>query len=179
LFQTIEEMAKDRGLSIKMWISFADAAPQNLNIIEKILGSSGLSIQPSGVRWSPLVVAATLNRTTEPVQTFTYPLNPPSGPNEIVQLARDVAIGLGTGIASAFIYDAFKSWIEPKNQKRISAKLGNLELSTSEVSVDEFRKLFKALHDVKEEADIRAKIVETGIKLTVIELPESHDKSKK
>jgi hypothetical protein len=86
-------------------------------------------------------------------------------------LARDIAVGLGTGLASAFLYDAFKSWINPNNGKKIKAKLGDTELSTSEVSVDEFRELYKALQDVKEEADIRAKILEAGIKIIAAEAP--------
>jgi len=64
--------------------------------------------------------------------------------------------------------------MEPKNHKRIKAKLGDLELSTSEVSVDEFRKLLKALKNVEKETDIRRKILETGIKITVVESPKTN-----
>jgi len=169
LFQTIESTAKDRGLSIKVWISFADTAPENLQHIERIVGPSGLSIQTSGVRWARLVAAPASHHAAGPLPTFPYPENPPSGPSELVQLARDVAVGLGTGVASAFIYDAFKSWLKPQNGKRITAKVGDLVLSTSEVSVDEFRKLLKALKNVQKESDIRTKILETGINITVVE----------
>jgi hypothetical protein len=174
LFQTIERTATDCGLSIKMWVSFADTAPENLQRIEKIVGPSGLSIQASGVRWARLVAAPASDRIVGPVPTFPYPENPPSGPSDLVQLARDVAIGLGTGVASAFLYDAFKSWLKPQNGKRITAKLGNLELSTSEVSVDEFRKLLKALKNVQKETDIRMKILEMGIKVIVVESPKTN-----
>ena len=174
LFQSIERMAKDRGLSLKLWISFADTAPENLNRIEKIVGPSGLSIQASGVRWTRLVAALASDRMTGPVPVFPYPEIPPSGPSELVKLASEVAISFGTSLAATFVYDAFKSWMEPKNHKRITAKLGNLELSTEEVSVDEFRKLLKALKNVEKETDIRKKILETGIKITIVESPKTN-----
>jgi GNAT superfamily N-acetyltransferase len=174
LFLAIERMAKDRGLPVKVWISFADTAPENLKLIEKIVGPSGLAIQASGMRWARLVAVPASDRTAGPVPTFPYPENPPSGPAELVRLARDVAVGLGTGVASAFLYDAFKSWIKPQSGKRITAKLGDLELSTSEVSVDEFRKLLKVLKNVKNESDIRMKILEMGIKVTIVELPRTN-----
>jgi GNAT superfamily N-acetyltransferase len=174
LFQTIERMAKDRGLSLKLWISFADTAPENLKRIERIIGPSGLGIQSSGVRWARLAAAPASDRIAGPIPTFSYPDNPPSGPSELVQLANEVAISFGTSLAANFIYDAFKSWMESNNHRRIKAKLGDLELSTEEVSVEEFRKLLKALEKVKEEADIRAKILETGIKITVVESPKTN-----
>jgi GNAT superfamily N-acetyltransferase len=174
LFQTIERMAKDRGLSLKLWISFADTALENLQRIEKIVGPWGLCIQASGVRWARLVAAPASDRTAGPVPTFPYPENPPSNPSELVKLASEVAINFGTSLAANFIYDAFKSWMEPKNHKRIKAKLGDLELSTSEVSVDEFRKLLRALKNLKKETDIRTKILETGIKITVVESPKTN-----
>lgn len=174
LFQTIEMMAKDLSLPARMWISFADTAPQNLKLIEKIVRPSGLTIQASGVLWARLVAAPAPDRMAGPVPVFSYPETPPSGPSELVKLASEVAINFGTSLAANFIYDAFKSWMEPKNHKRIKAKLGDLELSTSEVSVDEFRKLLKALKNVEKETDIRRKILETGIKITVVESPKTN-----
>jgi hypothetical protein len=85
-------------------------------------------------------------------------------------LAAEVAIGVGTGLVANFISEAFKSWIEPNSGKRITAKLGDMELSTSEISVEEFKTLLKALQSAKEEADIRAKILESGVKVTVVKL---------
>lgn len=167
LFQTIESMAKNRVLSIKVWISFADTAPENLKVIEKIVRPSGLSIQASGVRWAPLAALPESDRSSEVVPTFPYPENPPSGPSELVQLARDIAISLGTGFASSFLYDAFKSWVKPQNGKRIEVKLGDVEISTSEVSVDEFRKLLKAVNKAQKETDIRRALLEAGIKITL------------
>jgi GNAT superfamily N-acetyltransferase len=173
LFQTMETIAKNLGLPTKIWISFADTAPQNLSRINKVVGPSGLSVRASGVRWAPLLAASASDRVAGPLPTFSYPEKPPSVPSEVVQLARDILIGLGTGVASTFIYDAFRSWVDPNKGKRITAKLGDMELSTSEVSVDEFRKLLKALQKVKTEADIRAKILEAGIKITVVEQPKN------
>ncbi len=174
LFQTIERMAKDRGLSLKLWISFADTAPENLQRIEKIVGPSGLCIQASGVRWARLVAAPASDRIAGPVPTFSYPESPPSNPSELVKLASEVAISFGTSLAANFIYDAFKSWMEPKNQKRIKVKLGDLELTTAQLSVDEFRKLLKAVQKMKADDDIRTKILETGISITVTESPRTN-----
>jgi GNAT superfamily N-acetyltransferase len=168
MFETIGRMAKDCGVPLKMWISFADTAPENLKHIEKIVSPSGLSIQASGVRWARLVAIPPSDRTAGPIPTFPYPEIPPSGHNELVQLARDVAIGLGTGVASTFIAEALKSWLKPQSGERITAKVGGIELSTSAVSAEEFRKLLKALKNVQKETEIRTKILEAGIKITVV-----------
>jgi hypothetical protein len=48
-----------------------------------------------------------------------------------------------------------------------------VELSTSEVSTDEFIKLVKALQNAKAEADIRTRILEAGIKITIVEAPKN------
>jgi GNAT superfamily N-acetyltransferase len=171
LFRTMHKMAESRRLLVRMWISFADTAPQNLKVIEKTVGPVGLNIQASGVRWAPLVAAPIWGRRGA-AHTFPYPDKPPSSPSELVRLASEVFIGLGTGIASTFLYDAVKSWLDPKNGKRIRAKLGDLELETSEVSMDEFRKLLKELHDVKDEAQIRTKILEAGITIAIMNTRE-------
>jgi GNAT superfamily N-acetyltransferase len=168
LFRTMHKMAEDRCLSFRMWVSFADTAAQNLKLIEKIVRPVGLSVRASGVRWAPLVVAPVWGRSGAPTPTFPYPERPPSSPSALVRLASDVLIGLGTGVASAFLYDAIKSWLDPKNGKRIRAKLGDLELETSEIPGDEFLELFRELLDVKEEAEIRSKILEAGITITII-----------
>jgi GNAT superfamily N-acetyltransferase len=173
LFQTMETTAKKLGLSVRMWISFADTAPQNLNLVEKIVGPSGLAVQASGVQWAPLAAAVAADRPPGPIPSFPYPTKPPSVPSQLVLLARDIAVGIGTGFTSTFLYDAFKSWMNPDNGKRIKAKLGDMELSTSEVSTDEFIKLVKALQNAKAEADIRTRILEAGIKITIVEAPRN------
>jgi GNAT superfamily N-acetyltransferase len=172
LFRNVHKMAQSRGLSFRMWISFADRAPQNLEVVEKIVRPVGLSIRASGVRWAPLVAAPVWSRTTEPHQTFDYPEKPPSVPSDLLKLISDILVGLGTGIVSSFIYDALKSWLNPTNGKRIRAKLGDLELETSAVSEDEFRKLLGGLRELKEEADIRAKLLEAGLTITIISVEE-------
>ena len=40
--------------------------------------------------------------------------------------------------------------------------------------MDDFRKLLKALKDVEKETDIRTKILETGIKIIVVESPKAN-----
>jgi hypothetical protein len=150
-----------------MWISFADTARHNLDVIDRITGRSGLVIQPSGVRWAPLVSAPPRDSLAGPVSSFPYPRVPPSAPNELVRLATEVAIGLGTGVASAFIYDAFKSWLDPENGKRIKVRLKDMEISTSEVSADDFRKIMIELQNIKEETEIKTKITKTGIDVKI------------
>jgi GNAT superfamily N-acetyltransferase len=168
LFRTMHKIAEARCLPFRVWISFADTAPQNLKVIEKLISPVGLSIQASGVRWAPLV-ASPVWCLSGPVREFPYPEQPPSSPSELVKLAHEIVIGIGTGVAAAFLYDAIKSWLDPKSGKKIRAKLGDLELETSEVESDEFLKLLKVLQNVKEEAEIRSKILEAGITIRVID----------
>jgi hypothetical protein len=151
-----------------MWISFADTAPENLKVIERTIGPHGLSVQVSGVRWAPLVASPVWGQRKGQVQKFSYPEKPPSIPSELVRLAYDVSVGLGTGLLSAFLYDALKSWVQPDNRRRIRAKWGDLELETSEVSPDQFLQLLRGVHQVKELAELRSKLLEAGIQTTIM-----------
>ena len=184
LFQRLQEISLSRCLPLRIWISFPDAVPQNLKIIEKIARPIGLSIQASGERWAPLVAAPIWQRRATPLKTFSYPESPPAGPaellriaNEILQnpLVRNVAIGTASAVGAVslsvvgnFIYDALKSWLKPQNGKKIRAKLGDLELETSEISPGEFIVLARSLMQAKGEAEVQPKILEAGITLTVV-----------
>jgi len=184
LFQRLQEIALNQCLPLRIWISFPDAAPQNLEIIEKIARPIGLSIQASGERWAPLVAAPIWQRRATPLKTFSYPESPPAAPAELIRIAneilqnplfRDVATGtarvvgaVSLGVVGNFIYDALKSWLKPQNGKNIRAKLGDLELETSEISPNEFRVLARSLMKAKSEAEVQSKILEAGITLTVI-----------
>ena len=176
LFQRLQEIALSRCLPLRIWISFPDAVPQNLKVIEKIARPIGLSIQTSGERWAPLVAAPIWQRRATPLKTFSYPESPPAGPAELLRIAneilqnpliRDVAIGAAGGVVGNFIYDALKSWLKPQNGKKIKAKLGDLELETSEISPSEFIVLARSLMQASE-AEVQPKILEAGITLTVI-----------
>jgi hypothetical protein len=167
LMEAIYNFAQDRHLSFRLWISFADTAPRNLALIETMAKRAGLSIQASGVRWAPLVVAP-VERITEPVPTFPYPTKPPSIPLTLLLFASTVLTGLGTSLLANVIYDVIKSWFDPKNRNRIRVRLGDVEIETSEVSPDDFLKLVKELQQVRNEADIRARIIAVGIKITIV-----------
>jgi hypothetical protein len=164
----MHKMAEARCLPFRMWISSADTAPQNLKVIEKLIKPVGLSIQASGVRGAPLA-ASPVWYLSGPVQKFPYPEQPPSSPSELVKLAHEILVGLGTGVAATFLYDAIKSWLDPKSGKKIRARLGDLELETSEIDSNEFLKLLKDLQNVKEEAEIRSKILGAGITIRIID----------
>ena len=180
LFQRLQEIALSRCLPPRIWISFPDAVPQNLRIIEKISRSIGLSIQASGERWAPLVAAPIWQRRATPLKTFSYPESPPAGPAELLRIANEIlqnplfrevaagTAGVALGVVSNFIYDALKSWLKPENGKKIRAKLGDLELETSEISPSEFIVLARSLLQAKSEAEVQSKISEAGITLTVI-----------
>jgi GNAT superfamily N-acetyltransferase len=180
LIQRLQEIALSRCLPLRIWISFPDAVPQNLQTIEKIARPIGLSIQASGERWAPLVAAPIWQRRATPLKTFSYPESPPAGPAELLRIAheilqnplfRDVATGtvaVSLGVVANFIYDALKSWLKPQNGKKIRAKLGDLELETSEISPSEFIVLARSLMQAKSEAEVQPKILEAGITLTVI-----------
>jgi|SRR5580704_4318498 GNAT superfamily N-acetyltransferase len=185
LFQRLQEISLSRGLPLRIWISFPDATPQNLEVIEKIARPIGLSIQASGERWAPLVAAPIWQRRATPLKTFSYPVNPPASPAELLRIAHEILQNplfreIGTGLITAFVYDVLKSWLKPENRKKIRAKLGDSEFETSEVPVDQFRALAIDLLQAKTEADVKSKIVEAGITLKVINnyetkiyLPES------
>jgi hypothetical protein len=147
--------------------------PQNLKVTEKIVRPFGLSIQASGERWAPLVAAPIWQRRATPLKTFSYPESPPAGPAELLRIAHEILQNpqfqaLGIGVVSSFIYDALRSWLKPQNGKKIKAKLGNLELETSEIPVAQFRALAIDLIKAKTEAEIQPKILGAGITLTVV-----------
>lgn len=168
LFRRIHSMAESKGLPFRTWVSFADTAPQNLEIIERLARPLGLSIRPSGTRWARFVFAPVWSRSG-PVQTFEYPEKPPSVPNQLVQVASEFAIGVAGGLVSNFLYDAVKSWLKPDSGKKIRVRLGDAELETSEISPAEFRKLFKDLQKAKSESEIRSAILQNGISVTVVD----------
>jgi GNAT superfamily N-acetyltransferase len=177
LFQRLQEIALSRCLPLRIWISFPDAVPQNLKIIEEIGRPVGLSIQASGERWAPLVSAPIWQRRATPLKTFSYPESPPAGPAELLRIANEILqnplfheVGGGVilGVVGNFIYDALKSWLKPQNGKKIRAKLGDLEVETSEISSSEFIVLARSLMQAKSEAEVQSRIVEAGITLTVI-----------
>jgi len=172
LMGTMYNFAKDRHLSFRLWISTADTAPHNLAVIQKMAKPAGLSIQASGVRWAPLVVAPVSERRTEPAPTspptFPYPERPPSVFPGLAMFASTVLTGLGTSLLATVIYEIIKSWFDAKSGNRIRVKLGDVEIETSEVSPDEFLKLLKELQHVKDEAEIRAKILGAGLTITII-----------
>ena len=178
LFQRLQGISLNRCLPLRIWISFPDAAPQNLKVIEKIARPIGLSIQASGERFAPLVAAPIWQRRATPLKTFSYPENPPAGPAELLRIAYEILQdplfqGLALGVVANFIYDALRSWLKPQNGKKIRAKLGDLELETSEISPNEFIALVRSLLQAKTEAEVQAKILDTGITLTVINNSET------
>jgi GNAT superfamily N-acetyltransferase len=171
LFRTMHAMAESKGLLFRMWVSFADTSPQNLEIIDRLARPFGLSIRPSGKRWARFVLAPVWSRS-ESAQTFEYPEKPPSVPNQLVQLASDLAIGVAGGLVSNFLYEAVKSWLKPNSGKKIRATLGDAELETSEIAPAEFRKLFKDLQKAKSESEIRSAILQNGISVTIVDARE-------
>jgi hypothetical protein len=189
LFQRLQEISLNRGLPRRIWISFPDAVPQNLKVIEKIAQPIGLSIQASGERWAPLVAAPIWQRRATPLKAYSYPENPPASPAQLLRIANEIlqnplfrelaidaggAIGtLALSIVGSFIYDALKSWLKPENGKKIKAKLGDFELETSEISPDEFIVLARSLMQARTEAEVRSKILEAGVTVTVINSFES------
>lgn len=57
LIEEIVKLATERQLPLKIWISFADAGPDNVSLIQKLIAPLGLSLKPSGVRWASLVAS--------------------------------------------------------------------------------------------------------------------------
>lgn len=61
LVRSIQELATERGCSLKFWISFPDAAEQNLEVFGKLIQPLGLHIGPSSTRFAPLVAVKEAN----------------------------------------------------------------------------------------------------------------------
>jgi len=172
LFQRLQEIALSRGLPLRIWISFPDAVPGNLKLIEKLARPTGLSIQGSGERWAPLVAAPIWQRRATPVKHFLYPEFPPATPAQLLRIVSEILQnplfqGVSLGVVGNFIYDALKSWLKPQNGKKIKAKLGDVELETSEISPDEFIVLARNLMQAKGEAEIQSKLLEAGLTVNV------------
>lgn len=168
LIRTMHEKAKSRQLSLRLWIPFSDTAPHNLWFVEETARRYALRVEASGVRWAPLVALPVGIDRTDQIPTFEYPVEPPSSPHELARIAGEVVLTLGTSVVSRFIYNSLRSWLKPSSGKKIRARLGDLVLETSEVSPDEFMKLIRELQHLKDESEIRSKIQEAGIVITII-----------
>ncbi|MGH9685776.1 MAG: GNAT family N-acetyltransferase [Candidatus Acidiferrales bacterium] len=59
LVEMIGDYVRERGGSLKIWISHADTAPENMLVIEKFVGRLGLELSPSPVRWASYVASGT------------------------------------------------------------------------------------------------------------------------
>lgn len=165
LFQEMGKKAERCGLPLKMWISFADTAPENLSIVQRLVKPAGLTLGGSGVQWCPLAAATQINSR---VDTFSYPQHPPSGHHELVRQVSEIITGVGTSVVGAFIYDALKSWLDPNNGKRINVKLGDMEISTERVSAEDVIRIAKSLKKINKEDQIRSTIEEIGVQVTVV-----------
>jgi hypothetical protein len=127
-----------------------------------------------------LVAAPVWQRRATPLEAFSYPESPPAGPAELLRIANEIlqnplfhdtagVVGpVSLSIVGNFIYDALKSWLKPQNGKKIRAKLGDLELETSEISPSEFIVLARSLMRAKSEAEVQSKILDARITLTLI-----------
>lgn len=162
LFNTIRQASADKGLSLRMWISFPDASPENLTAIQGITAPAGLGIQRSGVRWAPLLAAPIWENRKGPIQSFNYPEKPPAVPAEIVRLVADFLVATVSIPVGTFIYDAVRSWLAPRNERRIRVKIGDIEIESNQLSVEELRELLLFVRDLKYEEEVRTKLLEAG-----------------
>lgn len=71
LMHSIADLAVEHGCSLKFWMSYADTAPDNLAIFEKLVLPLGLRVVPAGVRFAPYVAVAEFDAPQlERPQTF-------------------------------------------------------------------------------------------------------------
>jgi len=63
LMKLLSDHASERGTSLKLWISHADTAPENVLIIEKLASRLGLGLSSSPVRWTSYLVTTTTEAT--------------------------------------------------------------------------------------------------------------------
>jgi hypothetical protein len=162
LFQAMNRMSLEDGRSLRMWIPFADTKAENLIGIARLVGSAGLSIQDSGVRWAPFVAAPVWERRSGPVQKFNYPEKPPAIPSELVKYIADFLIATASVPTGTLIYDAIRSWLQPKNERRIRVKIGDVEVESDQLSVDEFKQLLAFVRDLKHQDEIVERLLDRG-----------------
>jgi hypothetical protein len=152
-----------------LWLPFVDARGENLKVIEKIVAGSGLSPQRSGVRWSPLVLAPIWQVRPGTVQEINYPEEPPAGTSNFVRFVHEVREKIASLPFGMAIAEALRTWLDPRNQRRIRVKLGDVEVETNQLSQEEFCKLLTFVIDLKAQDDIRSKVLAAGLEVRVIE----------
>ena len=57
LLDAFRELAVANGATLKVWVSFADMEPANLDIIRKLIKPSGFTLEQTDVRWAAYLVS--------------------------------------------------------------------------------------------------------------------------
>ena len=80
LIQAVQKRATQLGLSIRLWISYADIEPSNLAIVDRLIGPIGLVRSSSSERWAPMYASS-----HNELNTGWTPSRPTSRPNSPFQ----------------------------------------------------------------------------------------------
>lgn len=70
----MQETADAIDSPLRIWISFADVAPENLQVVQRLTSPFRLSLKPSGVRWPPWSLVPKMARHR--LNRFRIYLNP-------------------------------------------------------------------------------------------------------
>jgi GNAT superfamily N-acetyltransferase len=164
LIHTLQMLAKGRHLSLKVWISYSDTSPENLARVEKLLKPIGLRLEPSGLRWAPIVGA-------EPDSSPSFEtLGPPRADSPrlsgaAVKYIADALVLAASSGGGALLYQAIRGWIDVRNGRRIRLKIDDLELETTQLSQDEFLKLLEVVREIQQSDQLKKKLVEAGFSI--------------
>lgn len=167
LLRSIAGLAERRNSEIRMWVSYPDATPENLKIIDKLTHPLGLGLIPSGLRWAPIAGVAGFN--TSPLVYELPHFEPPAAivPDVWKSVGELFAGGTGFGFGAAacqLLYRVIQSRVDAKNGRRIRVKLGELELETTQHTDEEFLEVAKKVMDLHTEVQIRSKLLEAGFR---------------
>jgi GNAT superfamily N-acetyltransferase len=165
LIRPFARLATKHNCELRIWISYADQAKENLEVIDKIAHSLGLGLIPSGMRWAP--VAAVQGFNTSPLVYELPHYDPPAAlapdtwksVKDLLVLAGASGVG---GAVSNLLYQIIRTRVDSKNGRRIRLKDGDFELETTQLSKDEFVELVKVLRDANSTQHVRSKLLEAG-----------------
>jgi GNAT superfamily N-acetyltransferase len=170
LLRLMRQYATHYKREFRLWISYADVAPDNLSVVETMVKRLGLVVEESGVRWAPLVARQSedvTKRNTEKV--LDYVQRPASVGPALLKLISDSIIVAASSGATTLVYQAIRGWIDTRNGRRIKLKIGELELETTQLSQEEFLRLLSVVREIRDSDQVRAKLLEAGIKTEMLD----------
>jgi hypothetical protein len=166
----MHKYATAHNREFQAWISYADVAPRNLSVVEKMVRRLGLCVVETGVRWAPFVAKRRENASetrSEDALTYLQPPPPSVGLGVLKFISDSLVIAASSG-ATTLLYQAIRGWIDTRNGRRIKLRIGELELETTQLSQEEFLRLLSVVREIHNSDQIRTKLLEAGIQTEIL-----------